>query len=160
MNNADNETRWFWMCSKCGLDTPYIVSKYVNRKGYDEYWSKHRVDGITCDFGGTAQLVEYNITNYTDTSSSTSDNGFVLFDLSEEANILILILFIAFGIIFGSILGFCVAIRTNKKFKQSVAKTRLGKSMSRNKFLYKSFGGFNTDYQAVPPVRLDTFHRY
>ena len=40
MNNSDNETRWFWMCSKCGLDTPYIVSKYVNRKGYDEYWSK------------------------------------------------------------------------------------------------------------------------
>ena len=118
-------------------------------RAYDEYWSKHRVEGITCDFGGTGELIEVNITLTSDDDDIDEDS----YSPDQQMNLLLIILFATFGVIFGGILGFCAAIRSNRKFKQSFSQSTMGKSFSRNKFLSRSFGGFNDDYMEIPTNR-------
>lgn len=125
-------------------------------RAYNEYWTKHRVEGITCDFGGTAQLIEVNITyvNNDDDIMGPTNSA------NEQRNMFAFLAFLVFGIVVGTIIGFCSAYRRNTNFRQAVTSTRLGKSIARNKFIHKSFGGFSyDDYEPVPPVRLDTFNR-
>ncbi len=40
MDNAEDELDWFWICYGCGVDVPHQPEGRVDRKGYDEYWSK------------------------------------------------------------------------------------------------------------------------
>lgn len=117
---------------------------------YNEYWKKHRLTGATCDFGGTAELKEVNVTDSTTIPFNEKTDDEKKHEYDQEINMIILIVFVAFGVIFGSVLGFCVAMRKNKGFNQRVQKSRLGASLSRNKFLYRSFGGFQNDYREVP----------
>ncbi len=125
-------------------------------RAYDEYWTKHRVEGVTCDFGGTGELVEVNLTVADDDLVTSGDGG----DdekgneyLDQEIDLLIVIAFVTFGVIFGGTLGFCMAMRNNRKFHHRVSTSKLGKSLSRNKFLNKSFGGFSSDYMEIPSTR-------
>ncbi len=120
---------------------------------YDEYWSTHRVDGATCDFAGTAEFIEiHNYANSTNTTytNTTAGKAAAYDELQKEIHLLVMIGFITLAVMFGGILGFCCAIRSNRKFKRSVARSNFGKSLSRNKFLNRSFGGFNHDYDAIP----------
>ena len=120
---------------------------------YSEYWESHRVNGGTCDFGGTAEFIQVsNITstNSTNTSAVISENEDEEEELEQEIHLLVMIGFVTLAVIFGAILGFCCAVRSNRKFKNRVSKSSLGKSISRNKFLNRSFGGFNTEYTEIP----------
>jgi len=121
-------------------------------QAYDEYWTKHRVEGVTCDFGGTGTLMEVNFTaaNKNGEGNSTAHNNKNKIDFNQEVDMLIVIAFVTLGIIFGGTLGFCMAMRNNRKFNQRVATSRLGKSLSRNKFIARSFGGFNSEYMEIP----------
>ncbi len=120
---------------------------------YDQYWSTHRVHGGTCDFGGTGELVEMR-SNSTATNSTKSkivqteeENE----QLEQEIRLLVVIGFMTLALIFGGIIGFCCAIRSSKQFKIDVAKSKFGKSLSRNKFLNRSFGGLDIDnYEQIP----------
>jgi len=40
MNASTSESDWFWMCSRCGVDTPYRLQGRRERKGYTAFWEK------------------------------------------------------------------------------------------------------------------------
>ncbi len=117
---------------------------------YAEYWKKHRAKGATCDFGGTATLVEVNRT-YTDDDDDAST---IPSNVEEEVEIAESVGLIAIGLFLGAFLGFLTAMRCSKRFNKSVSTTKLGKSMRKNKFLSRSFGGVSMDdYSSIPSTR-------
>jgi len=122
-------------------------------KAYNEYWQKHRVDGITCDFGGTGVLVEVN-----STIPSANDDDYFDDDehreVDNEMKLVEIVAFSTLSILIGSILGFCAAMKSNKNFNKRMQKTKFGKTISRS-FVYKSFGGFSShDYTEIPSIRV------
>jgi len=119
---------------------------------YKLNFKKHRVEGSTCDFGGTGRLLEVNKT-FTDDDDSVQDS--LDENFSEEVMSAETIGIFAVAVLLGSFIGFATAMRCNKKFKHRVSKSNLGKSMSKNAFLSRSFGGFSgDDYMEIPNSRL------
>lgn len=115
---------------------------------YSLYWDNNRGVGATCDFGGTATLVEVNITYADDDDFAESDSIDVGLQIAELAGMIFL------GVFFGAFIGFACAMRCNRSFNVQVSQSSLGKSMSRNPILRKSFGGFHSDeYMAIPDTR-------
>jgi len=116
---------------------------------YNLYWSNHRGEGVTCDFGGTATLVQVNIT-YADDDDDTTDETVVVDVAAAELAGLI-----GLGALLGAFMGFAIAMRCSKKFNTSVSKSTLGRSMKRNPILSKSFGGFRSDeYVEIPSAHF------
>lgn len=114
---------------------------------YSSYWKRNRARGATCDFGGTGTLIEVNRT-YTD---DDDDSDAVPIDVKGGVAIAESMGLIVLGLLMGSFLGFVLAMRYNKKFNRSVSTTSLGKSMRRNQFLSRSFGGMSSDtYTEIP----------
>lgn len=113
---------------------------------YNVKWQNHRVDGITCDFGGTAILVEVNRT------FSDSNDGTVV--LPKEVKVLEYGGLIVIGVILGGFVGFLLAMRYNRKFNYKVSHTRLGRSLRSSTMLSKSFGGFTSDYMEIPTAHI------
>jgi hypothetical protein len=114
---------------------------------YNAKWQNHRVEGITCDFGGTAILVEVNRT-FTD----VNDNGTVV--LSKEIKVLEFGGLIVVGVLLGGFVGFLLAMRYNRKFNYKISHTKLGRSLRSSTMLSKSFGGFSSDYMEIPTTHL------
>ncbi len=112
---------------------------------YNFYWDKHRLEGATCDFGGSAALVEVNAT-YSDDDDSIKYPDGIIIDLKavELAGI------IGVGIFLGAFIGFAVAMRCNKGFNRTVSHSGLGQTMKKNPLLRRSFGGFTDDYESIP----------
>lgn len=110
---------------------------------YNLAWQTHRVGGMTCDFGGTATLVEVNRT------FSNMDNKTVA-QVAKGTKVLQFSGLVIFGIMVGGIIGFFLAMRYNRKFNYKVSHTRLGRSLRSSTMLSKSFGGFSSDYMEIP----------
>lgn len=117
---------------------------------YNMDWNKNRASGATCDYGGTATLIEVNKT-YTDYDDDEEDSIDIGINLMEAE----LITLIGLGVFFGAFIGFALAMRCNKSFNVRVSRSSIGRSMSRNPILKRSFGGFSTDaeYMEVPNVQ-------
>ena len=88
------------------------VSRYEDLKGeklavaadvvFDDFWTKHRLDGATCDFGGVAQLQELNYTYIT-----TEDNASSTWRRKGVGLVTVTIIvggFILFMFVFGSVM--------------------------------------------------------
>lgn len=115
-------------------------------RAYNEYWQKNRVKGATCDFGGTATLVEINRT-YTDMSNETE----VIIEPEKLSDIQIaeITALIMLSIFVGGFLGFCTAMRCNKGFKRQVSRSSFGATLKRNSVLSRSFG-LDPDFEYEP----------
>ena len=37
---TEGKIDWYWYCSKCGIDTPYLKG-YPRHKGYDAYYTQY-----------------------------------------------------------------------------------------------------------------------
>ena len=113
---------------------------------FNFYWDNHKGSGATCDFGGTATLLEVNKT-YTDDDDDSMDNGAIFVDVQAAE----LSGLIGIGIILGAFLGFALAMRYNKHFNKTVSMSKMGQSMKSNPLLSRSFGGFtDDDYMEIP----------
>uniref|UniRef100_A0A7S3QGF9 Glycoside hydrolase family 5 domain-containing protein n=1 Tax=Chaetoceros debilis TaxID=122233 RepID=A0A7S3QGF9_9STRA len=139
---------------KCANGATFDSSSIMNMTGDDLYlaadcafnnfWKKHRVEGATCDLGGTAVLIEVNKT-YTD--DDYEDDYVEKEKIAEELKTVELVTLLLGGVLLGGIVGFIIAMRFNKGFNATVSRTNLGKSMSKSQILRRSFGGFHpSDY--------------
>jgi len=110
---------------------------------YTYFWKRQRVEGATtCDFGGTAVLVEVHQT-YIESSDV----------MAEEWKIAQLISIALFGVLFGGFVGFVIAMRLNRHLNARVYNSSLGEAMKRNPILKRSFGELPTDYGSVDPPK-------
>jgi len=120
-----------------------LADKYFN-----EYWSKHRLVGATCDFGGMGFLEEYNKTFASD---GFYDDDFYIppsVDIGTK-----IIGFTLLGIIIGGMIGFCIAMRCNKRFHMKVRQSRVMRPYSNSRLFNSSFGGIENAYQDIPVSR-------
>lgn len=123
---------------------------------YNFFWSRHRAEGVTCDFGGTATLVEVNFTSYDTDDGETVDEhvskgnkGLTHVEVATLAGL------IGVGIVLGAFIGFAIAMRCSKSFNSRVSHSTLGKTMKKNPLLRRSFGGFySDDYMEIPNTRM------
>ena len=53
---------------------------------YDQYWTKHRIEGATCDFGGTGELIEVNLTLSDDSIANSVTNDDESNDYDKEVD--------------------------------------------------------------------------
>lgn len=133
-------------------DQLYALADYA----YNKYWQQNKVLGGTCDFGGTAQLIEMNKTYDTDdTTSSYGDDDF------DNQRALMLTIYVSCGVLLGGMLGFCFALRFNTSFKRKVSRSVFYRSISKNQFIRQSFAGFTDDtYMSIPSNNSSKRHPY
>ena len=114
---------------------------------FNRYWTSHRIQGATCDFGGLATLQEMNKT-YTD-----GDIGDDLFfnrgPPGKKPVILKIFWTVMAGILGGGVIGFFLAMRISTRFNKSISK-RLTKSM-----LGQKLKGSNVFDQYFKPTDSD-----
>jgi glucan 1,3-beta-glucosidase len=66
---------------------------------FNDFWTKHRLEGVTCDFGGVAQLMELNYT-YVPRFAAPISKGWTIrhpIAFGISAFIIIVLLFVVFG---------------------------------------------------------------
>ena len=112
-------------------------------KAFNEYWSKHRLEGATCDFGGVAFLLEVNKTY---TPGDYEDNYYTTTSGTPGP---IIILFVLLGIIGGGLIGFTIAMRCNKSFHRKVRSSRVMRPFSNSRLFNASFGKLDEAYEEI-----------
>lgn len=98
---------------------------------FNIFWSKHRVEGATCDFGGLAMLKEINATD----SDEIDDDFYYYYGVEEPsiANVIFKIfLGVVGGVLVGGLVGFFVAMRVSKKFNARVSRALSRSVVGRN----------------------------
>jgi len=88
-----------------------------------DYWSKHRMDGVTCDFGGIATLVEANRT-FTEEYAYDDDEYSPVY-ITGTSTTTVLLLVVA-GSLLGGMFGFCLAMHFSPTFNKRVRHTIVG----------------------------------
>jgi len=102
----------------------------------EEYFQKFRVQGVTCDFGGIAMLIEENRTLTDDDSIGLDDDEYFVVYKGPPIWILVLVGVIVASL--GAIAGFVVAMRYNPSFNRRVQSTALFKPLSRSSLVRSS----------------------
>jgi len=121
-------------------DQVYELADYA----YNKYWQENKVVGGTCDFGGTAQLIEINKTYDNDDDILSYEN-----DEFDNQRAMMLALYVSLGVMLGGMLGFCFAMRFNRSFNRKVSRSKFYRTISKNQFIRQSFAGF-TDETYMP----------
>jgi len=118
---------------------------------FNRYWSAHRVDGATCDFGGIATLKEINATD----TDEIDDDFFYYYGVEENMAGLVLKIFWAVigGITVGGIMGFFIAMRVSKKFNASVSRvlsrTDMGRALQGSRVFSGTFHPMDLNYDEI-----------
>eukprot|EP00538_Stauroneis_constricta_P006413 CAMPEP_0119560032 /NCGR_PEP_ID=MMETSP1352-20130426/13834_1 /TAXON_ID=265584 /ORGANISM="Stauroneis constricta, Strain CCMP1120" /LENGTH=719 /DNA_ID=CAMNT_0007607897 /DNA_START=138 /DNA_END=2300 /DNA_ORIENTATION=- len=109
-----------------------------------QYFAEYRSTGATCDFGGIAMLVEENRTIDSNDKeySWLDDDEYFPSVVYRGPSTVELILIIILASIFGSLIGFIVAMRTSKHFNRRVRESSWFKPLSKSnsKVLRSSLG--------------------
>ena len=121
-------------------DQIYELADYA----YNKYWQENKIVGGTCDFGGTAQLIEINKTYDNDDNILSYEN-----DKFDNQRAMMLALYVSLGVMIGGMFGFCFAMRFNRSFNRKVSRSQFYRTISKNKFVRQSFSGF-TDETYMP----------
>jgi hypothetical protein len=129
-------------------------------RAFDEFWQKHRVQGSTCDFGGIAQLLEYNITTTStsisnDTDMNGSDENGNNYTVDQETDDLIIVVFAMCVVICLGIIGCCTVTRANSDLKRH-PKQRERVNAEQRRLINQSS---NSDYIEIP-VHPATYPQY
>mmetsp|Transcript_657 Transcript_657/g.1335 ORF Transcript_657/g.1335 Transcript_657/m.1335 type:complete len:552 (+) Transcript_657:128-1783(+) len=103
-----------------------------------EFFDENKVDGVTCDFGGVAMLVEEE--------NFVVDDDFVDWDVAyfgkqdDGPSWWQLTFIISIGIVLGSVIGFILGMHFNKGFNKYFQKTQIGRrvTQSGNQMLKKT----------------------
>mmetsp|Transcript_27909 Transcript_27909/g.41146 ORF Transcript_27909/g.41146 Transcript_27909/m.41146 type:complete len:713 (-) Transcript_27909:426-2564(-) len=111
---------------------------------FSKFWEEHKGEGATCDFGGAAQLQEFNKT-YDDDDDYYKDDDAHYFT-KEEARTSLLIL-TTFGILVGGCFGFLMAMAFNEKFSNKVSRSSVVRRVTRR---FTSHSGSNVRYTEIP----------
>jgi len=101
-----------------------LTGKDLDSAGGDmieKYFEDHRTEGVTCDFGGIAFLVEENRTITDDDSLGWDDDEYYEeYIVYRGPNAWQIGLIVLLAVVVGSIGGFVVAMNVNKKFNKKV----------------------------------------
>ena len=130
-----------WKLNKTATDDEKAIAtmegKDLREKGGDliqSFFENFRGEGVTCDFGGIAMLIEENRTITDDDYLGWDDDQYIHETIVYKGpKIWQLVLIILFGILIGSFVGFVVGMRTNKKFNRAVRESRLFRPISNSK---------------------------
>jgi len=122
-------------------------------KVFNSYWTAHRLEGATCDFGGLGILQEMNKTD----SDYMDDDFFYYREGTPDVTGMILKLFwtLIGGLAAGGLLGFFIAMRLNKKFNAKITKTlsksSLGSKLKNSRVFSSTFHPIDmADYSQIP----------
>lgn len=98
------------------------------------FFEEFRGEGVTCDFGGIAMLVEENRTITDDDYLGWDDDQYIRETVVYRGpKIWQLALIIFFGILIGSVVGFVVGMHTNKGFNKFVRQSTMFRPISKSK---------------------------
>jgi len=92
---------------------------------FNAYWSSHRLDGVTCDFGGIATLDFKNRTGSDDDWVTDDDEYSPIIVVQGYSTAMVVIVVVA-GIVLGSLAGFLLAMHCSPKFNKRIRHTMLG----------------------------------
>lgn len=95
----------------------------------DGFYQEHKFEGVNCDFGGIGLLVEENRTITDDDFLGWDDDEYYIYVYTGPSWWMIS-LFIVFGTLVGSAVGFVVAMRLSAKFNKRVRESKLFQRMS------------------------------
>jgi len=143
----------------------------------DTFFQKGRGSGVTCDFGGIGVLVLEN-TTIADDDDNVDGGGFGTGDddeyyttvvVKEGLPIWAIVVLCVAGTFIGSIVGFMVAMRTNKKFNKKVRQSKFfNNTIGKNDIVRKSLALPKFDvhelnslyYDEDKPLTMDRNKRY
>lgn len=105
----------------------------------DAYFQDHKGEGVTCDFGGIGLLVEENRTITDDDHLGWDDDEYYIY-VYTGPKWWVITIYIIVGTLFGSMVGFIMAMRLNSQFNKRVRESRFFKnsSFARNPLIQKS----------------------
>eukprot|EP00934_Nitzschia_sp_Nitz4_P002256 Nitzschia sp. Nitz4//scaffold125_size66327//31384//33714//NITZ4_006131-RA/size66327-augustus-gene-0.2-mRNA-1//1//CDS//3329534613//2256//frame0 len=110
------------------------------------FFESHKGEGVTCDFGGIAYLVEENRTVTDDDFLGWDDDEYreVIYTGPDMAEIALIILA---AVVLGSIVGFIIAMHLSKKFNKKVQESKVFRTLSHstNPMVRKSFALDNVE---------------
>jgi hypothetical protein len=97
------------------------------------FFSTYRFEGVTCDFGGVAYLVEENRTLTDDDAVFFSDDEYFRRELTDVIPLWALILGGFFLALFGGAIGFVLAMRFNPEFNRVVRESAIFSPIAKSK---------------------------
>jgi hypothetical protein len=117
-----------------GLSDSPQAAEILNKTGQDfqdaaanvltDYFEKHRMEGVTCDFGGIAMLIELNRTLSDDDSLGIDDDEYYTRYIIKEGPTKWMLAIGGVGVgLLGVVLGFIIAMRRSPRFNQRVRST-------------------------------------
>jgi hypothetical protein len=120
----------------------------------NEFWQENHLNGVTCDFGGVAFLVEQNRT-ITDDDTVMDDDEYMI--IERGLGPLALAGVIVLCALVGGVVGFVVAMRASKGFNRRVRKSVLFQPLNRSTMIRKSLklDTINEDYEEIPTSSKD-----
>jgi hypothetical protein len=120
----------------------------------NEFWQDNHGQGVTCDFGGIAFLVEQNRT-ITDDDNVVDDDEYMI--IERGLGPLALTGVIVLCALVGGVVGFVVAMRTSKGFNRRVRTSILYQPLNRTRLIRTSLklDAFDKDYEEIPTSSKD-----